>query len=409
MTAMKDPEKQLTGPLIRTIKDGAKKLTGWKRREFQAQVTLDYLDGDVRKAETVFGWSRRTVELGLNELRTGIRCIDGFGWRGRRKIEDKHPQLVEDIKSLVEPESQTDPKFQSRFKYTRITAKEIRQALIDEKGWKDEQLPHENTIGVILNRLGYRLRRVQKKKPIKRVEETDAIFENVQQENEKSDQRHDSLRISIDTKAKVNVGPFSRRGQSRGVSATAAADHDVEPEYKLVPFGILDVMAGLLTIIFGTSRETSDFIVDCLQQWWDENKERYAHITQLVINLDNGPELSSRRTQFMARMVEFAQRNSIEVVLVYYPPYHSKYNPIEHCWGVLEMHWNGSLLNSIEAVCEWARTMTWRGMAPTIRLLNKIYEKGISLKKRAFQAIEKRLKRDENLPKYSVLIEPAAT
>jgi hypothetical protein len=104
------------------------------------------------------------------------------------------------------------------------------------------------------------LGRVQKSKPIKRVAETDAIFENVHEQNEKSDQRLDSLRISIDTKAKVNVGRFSRRGRSRGKSATQAADHDVAPEHKLVPFGMLDVLAVLVTIIFGTSRETSRLV-----------------------------------------------------------------------------------------------------------------------------------------------------
>jgi transposase len=403
---MEKAETQLTDAVIRTIRDAARKLTGPKRRQFQAQVALDYLGGSARKAQTVFGWSRKTVVLGLNELRTGITCVDSFAMRGRPKSEDAQPQLLEDIVALVEPQSQTDPKFQGRFQYTRMTAKAVRQALIDEKDWKDEQLPHENTIGVILNRLGYRLRRVQKAKPIKRVKETDAIFETVHEENEKSDQRDDSIRISIDTKAKVNVGPFSRRGQSRGACTVEAADHDFEPEHKLVPFGILDVMAGWLTIIFGTSRETSDFIVDCLQQWWHDNQGRYGHITQLVINLDNGPELQSRRTQFMARLVEFAEQTGLEIVLVYYPPYHSKYNPIERCWGILEMHWNGTLLDSIETVCDWARTMTWKQIAPAIRLLDRVYDKGVSLTKQAFEAIEKRLQRDERLPKYHVVIQP---
>lgn len=403
---MEKAETQLADAVIRTIRDAARKLTGPKRRQFQAQVALDYFGGSARKAQTVFGWSGKTVALGLNELRTGITCVDSFALRGRRKSEDAQPQLLEDIVALVDPQSQTDPKFQGRFQYTRMTAKAVRQALIDEKDWKDEQLPHENTIGVILNRLGYRLRRVQKRKPIKRVKATDAIFETVHEENEKSDQRDDSLRISIDTKAKVNVGPFSRRGQSRGAGAVEAADHDFEPEHKLVPFGILDVMAGWLTIIFGTSRETSDFIVDCLQQWWHDNEGRYGHITQLVINLDNGPELQSRRTQFMARMVEFAEQTGLEIVLVYYPPYHSKYNPIERCWGILEMHWNGSLLDSIETVCDWARTMTWKRIAPAVRLLDRVYEKGVSLTKQAFEAIERRLQRDERLPKYHVVIQP---
>jgi len=206
----------LTQLQIVTIQDAACKLTGAKRRAFQAQVSLDYLDGKPRRTEDVFGWSRRTVELGLNEKRTGITCLGRFSDRGNRKTEEKNPQLKQDICDLAEPESQTDPKFQSAFQYTRMTAKAMRQALINQKDWDDEKLPCENTIGVIMNRLGYRLRRVQKARPLKRIPETNAIFENVQHENEASDQREDSLRISIDAKAKVDLGDFSRRGKSRG-------------------------------------------------------------------------------------------------------------------------------------------------------------------------------------------------
>jgi hypothetical protein len=287
-----------------------------------------------------------------------------------------------------------------------MTAKSMRQALIDQKGWQHQELPCANTIGNILNRLGYRLRGVLKAKPLKRVRETDAIFDKVKQENQASDDREDSLRISIDTKAKLNVGEFSRGGQARGQEATEALDHDMRPQQKLVPFGILEVLSGLLTILFGDSRETSDFIVDCLQQWWDSSKERYGHIRQLVIDLDNGPEIASNRTQFMKRIVEFADSNNLEIVLVYYPPYHSKYNPIERCWGILEMHWNGTLLDSVGTVLEWARTMTWKATRPIVNLLNKTYETGVRLAKKAFKLIEARLQRDGALPKYCVRIQP---
>jgi len=397
---------KLTDQQISTIKDAASKLTGAKRREFEAQVALDYLDGSPRRAERVFGWSRKTVELGLNELRTGITCLVDSCKGAKQKTEEKLPKLKEDICSLAEPESQQDPKFQSPFQYSRITAKAMRQALIDKKGWTDEELPCEKTIGNILNRLGYRLRRVQKAKPVRKVRQTDAIFENVHRENQASDERDDSLRVSIDTKAKLKVGDLSRGGKSRGQETTKANDHDMEVKEKLVPFGILDVLGGLLTIVFGTSRETSDFIADCLQHWWDTNKDKYAHIRQLVINLDNGPENSSFRTQFMKRMVEFADRNNLEVVLVYYPPYHSKYNPIERCWGILEGHWNGTLLSTRETVLEWARTMTWKGIRPVVELLDRVYETGIRIAKKAFRKIEERLKRDVSLPKYFLTIQP---
>jgi hypothetical protein len=186
-------------------------------------------------------------------------------------------------------------------------------------------------------------------------------------------------------------------------------DHDTGKKQKLVPFGILDVVAGLLTILVGTSRDTSDFIVDCLQQWWDENADRYGHIRQLVINLDNGPESSSHRTQFMKRQVEFADRNNLEIVLVYYPPYHSKYNSVERCWGILEEHWNGTLLNSVTTVLEWARSMTWKGTHPVVRLLDQFYDKGVRVAKKAFQTIANRLERDTTLSKYSVRIQPQKT
>jgi hypothetical protein len=268
---------------IATIKDASKKLTGPKRRAFQAQVTIDYLDSNPRLAERVFGWDRKTVELGLHELRTGMTCTDDFKARGNKKMEEKTQQLEVDICCLAEPESQTDPKFQTLFKYTRLTAKATRKALITEKGWTDKDLPCVRTISNILNRLGYRLRRVQKSKPIKKIEKTDDIFDNLTEVNRESDKREDSLRISIDTKAKVDLCDSSRGGTSRCKKAVEADDHDMGIKPKLSPFGILDVVSGLLTIIFGVSFETSDFIVDCLEQWWETNKARYGHIKQLVI------------------------------------------------------------------------------------------------------------------------------
>lgn len=199
---------------------------------------------------------------------------------------------------------------------------------------------------------------------------------------------------------------MASRGEKK---ATQALDHDTQQKQKLVPFGILDVVAGLLTIMVGTSRDTSDFIVDCLQQWWDENEDRYRHIRQLVINLDNGPESSSHRTQFMKRLVEFADRNDLEIVLVYYPPYHSKYNSVERCWGILEEHWNGTLLNSVTTVLEWARTMTWKGVHPVVHLLDQVYDKGVRVAKKAYQLITNRLDRDPTLSKYAVRIQPQQT
>jgi len=104
--------------------------------------------------------------------------------------------------------------------------------------------------------------------------------------------------------------------------------------------------------------------------------------------------------------VRFADATGLEVKLVYYPPYHSKYNLIERCWGILEGHWNGTLLNSVHTVVEWARTMTWNGVQPVVTLIEKTYDKGVRIAKAAFKAVESRLQRDKILPKYEILIQP---
>lgn len=146
--------------------------------------------------------------------------------------------------------------------------------------------------------------------------------------------------------------------------------------------------------------------MDCLGKWWEQNKEAYLHIKKLVINLDNGPNSASGRTQFIKRMTEFSDQTGLQIQLAYYPPYHSKYNPVERCWGRLEEHWNGEILDSVEKVINWAKTMTWKGVKPVVHLWDKVYEKGISLTKKEMKPYEFRIKRSVLLPKWNVLITP---
>jgi hypothetical protein len=214
------------------------------------------------------------------------------------------------------------------------------------------------------------------------------------------------LRISLDTKAKVKLGEFSRGGVARGQKAVRAADHDMHPQAVLAPAGILEVEADQLNLVFGTSRDTSDFVADCLELWWTNRQAAYPEVQRLLIDLDNGPEIGSSRTQFMKRLVEFSDRHRLTLELAYYPPYHSKYNLVERCWGILENHWNGALLNTIQAALAWARTMTWRGIAPLVHLLDRVYETGVRLTPRLFRPIATRLQRSITLPKWSLVIRP---
>jgi transposase len=144
-------------------------MTGARRRAYLAEVTLELGDGNARQAERVFGWGRGTIKKGLREVATGIRCVEYYAGRGRKKTEERHPQLVEDIRRVVDPKSQADPKFQTSFAYTRITARAVREELIEHQGYMEQELPCENTIGNMLNRLDYRLKRIQKTRPVKKM------------------------------------------------------------------------------------------------------------------------------------------------------------------------------------------------------------------------------------------------
>jgi len=155
-------EMILSEPVKLTFKDAAKKLTGYRRRDFMAKVAEDYFNGSARKVETFMGWNRFSVQLGLHERRTGLICVDNYRARGRHKSEILRPYLEADIRCLVDPESQADPKFKSTFLYARISAKAVLSELVSQKNYDSEQLPSRQTIGTILNRMGYRLKKHKK-------------------------------------------------------------------------------------------------------------------------------------------------------------------------------------------------------------------------------------------------------
>jgi hypothetical protein len=162
---------------------------------------------------------------------------------------------------------------------------------------------------------------------------------------------------------------------------------------------------GALMLVFG-SHETSDAWVDALRMWWLHVKAGHGHIKRLVISLDNGPKNSGRRTQFLKRMVGFADWSGLEVRLVYYPPYHSKYNPIERCWSALEKKWNGVLLNGLKVVLQCALRMRWKGRHPTVKRLHGEYPDGVRVSAKEMKGYEARLERSATLPKYDITIKP---
>jgi hypothetical protein len=202
-----------TQPYETLIRSAARRLKGHQRRLFLAEVATRLCDGNPRQAERRFGFGRNTVLQGLHEARQGLRCLENFAARGRQRSEDQNPQLAADLRAIVEPHTQADPELKSARRYTNLSAAEVRQALLD-RGYAEQGLPKERTLRDILNRMNYRLRRIQKGKPLKKTKETDAIFANVQAVRQEGRDDPETLEISIDTKAKVAVGDYVRGGKN---------------------------------------------------------------------------------------------------------------------------------------------------------------------------------------------------
>jgi Rhodopirellula transposase DDE domain len=240
--------------------------------------------------------------------------------------------------------------------------------------------------------------------PPKKVKETDAIFAHVQAVHEQAASEAQTLRLSLDTKAPVAIGPFSRGGKSR--TGTQGVDHDFQPDGVLTPFGIFRPQTAESAFFFTEAKVTSDCMADCLERWIEERAEALRDVRKLVLDLDNGPENSGQRSQWLLRMALLARKYQWVVVLVYYPPYHSKYNPIERLWGLLENYWRGELLDSEAAVLGYAANMTYRGVHPRVHRVRQDYPKGVKLTRAQRKRLEQHLQRKPGLEKWAIEIPP---
>jgi len=248
------------------------------------------------------------------------------------------------------------------------------------------------------------LKKVRKSRPLQKKPETDAIFEQLAQVNAQADAAETMLRLSVDAKGTVLLGLLSRGGYSR--VEVKALDHDYRPAEKVTPVGVFLPQYNETYIFLTTSPVSSDLIVDCIHHVWLMNEKRFPLVKTLVINQDNGPECHSRRTQFMKRIADLADETQRIIQLAYYPPYHSKYNPIERVWGVLENYWNGSLLDTLQTVFHFAQNMTYNGVHPVVEIINKTYQTGVKLTQKAMDKLEERFERLPGLEKYFVTISP---
>src|SRR5215510_3190016 len=190
--SMLESHEPLRPSQIADLRLAASKMTGATRRAFQAEMALKYYGGNPLLAETIFGWGRHTVAVGLAERRTGLLCLGAqAAFSGRKRWEDTQPEAAATLSRLAEAHAQQDPTFRTTLAYTRLTAQSALEAL-RAQGYGTDQLPSPSTMAAVLNRLGFRLRKVVKAKPQKKIAETDAIFTNIEKKTTKRRQRKGS-------------------------------------------------------------------------------------------------------------------------------------------------------------------------------------------------------------------------
>jgi len=181
------------------------KLEGSNKRVALARIAKEYGYGGKSFVAKEFKAGRDTIRLGGHELRTGIAGIDAFNMRGRKTVEERLPNLTKDIKYIVDLQCQTNPQFTSTRLYTRLTITKIRNLLIEERGYTNDELPTNQSLNRVVNDLGYKMKRVMKVKPKKKIPKTDAIFENLKNIHDEVKNKDNIVRLSIDSKDKVKI------------------------------------------------------------------------------------------------------------------------------------------------------------------------------------------------------------
>lgn len=331
-----------------------------------------------------------------------FRCLF---FQGFKKKEIIHTELEASINEIVAEHIQTDPQFRTQRCYVNISAAFIRQQLIFKREYEGRHFCRR-TINNVLNRIGYNLRKVQKTKPLKKIPQTDAIFANVNEHHQRAKNNPRILRISLDVKAKVKIGNLSRGGYSRNKVTPQTDDHDHKWTDVLVPLGIHEVNTNNTFLLFGNSKETPDFIVDGLEWWWSARQFMEDSYDSLMIDLDNGKSVAGNTKRFIERIVAFAKKINLPIQLVYYPPYHSKYNMVERFWAAVENYWSPLVLDTIENTIKIAKRVVWKGINPIVHFVDKVYPKGVKVDSEDFKELQKFITRKSNLEKWDVLVKP---
>lgn len=353
------------------------------------------------------------VSKAINKCREKVKsCYEKFKYgiqlslefRGRKKIMDKFISLKDDIEKVIEKYTNVDSHFKTETLYVSINPNVIIEELVNNFNYPRNFCCY-NTMSNIIKKMGYKLHRIPKIKVLDKIKETDAIFENVNDEMESALETNNNVGvISIDDKATKKIGNISDNGKT--YLNIEALDHDTNFEYAMKPFGILDLKTNETFVTCTAYASTAEFKADCIEEYI-RHKNTKIKLEKLIIFLDNGPENSGRRKLWLKKLVEISIKYNLIIRLVYYPPYHSKYNKIERFWARLQMIWNKVIIDSIEKLHDCLNKTTWKDVKCVGKIANKEYQKGIVVTDYEIEnKINPHIIREKGLEKWSIIITP---
>lgn len=378
------------------------------RRRYAAIEARKLGRGGQKYIADVLGCNRETIRRGLAEFMGGLASDDPDRVRrkgaGRKPYDQTHPDIDEQFLAVLEEHTAGDPT-NEELKWTNLTQQEIADRLEEDHGTSVSR----STVRKLLGKHGFRRRKAQKSVAIKQAPQRNEQFENIARLRKQYQAAGEPI-ISVDTKKKELVGNFYREGTLYARETVRAFDHDFNrfADGVLVPHGIYDVTRNAGFINIGTSRDTSAFACDSLRRWWwQQGRRDWPEATSLLMLCDCGGSNSSRYFIFKKELQALADELGLRIRVAHYPPYCSKYNPIEHrLFPHVSRVCQGVIFKSVAMVKElMQKTRTKAGLRVKVDLIDKVYERGYKVTEQFKKNM--RIVFDDYLPKWNYVAVPA--
>ena len=397
--------KYLPDEIVKANVEYMKSLNEYQRRIHLALLSLEYGRHGVTLVCSAFGVSKTTLYAGRKEV-NALYVPDNEHIRkkggGRKRILEQQPELKRQIISAVEDNTAGLPQ-DDQVRWLAISVAGLLSKL-HERGTDTTRY----IVGQVLDELGYRRRSFKKDLPMKTVEGRDAQFRKIEQARKDCAEK-DIPVFSIDTKKKELIGNFKRSGQVLCQGKPKAYDHDFPTfaDGQIVPYGIYDTQANNGYLVLGSSHDTSQFACDNFEQVWRKYlRKQYPDTDTIAILCDGGGSNSSSHNIVKQDFMELANRIGMNIIVMHYPPYCSKFNPIEHrLFAAISRSWSGAPLLSVEDAKKRAEsTTTSKGLTVHVDINDKEYETKRKVGETYKDEVARRIVFDTKLPKWNYRI-----